>query len=172
MSDTTDLILMKVGGLIRAVFWHLTFLILIGWMGTLQYNKLSHFQGLKGHNCHSCRSDFDEMLKDDATCSFMAKGLFVLFMRYSMFTYISSNVLLFLLIYFWNMHFSSHFWHNLFVTCYMNYSFLHFTLFFFLQGIPQQRGSRRWFMTPPWWPSLTTTPLALSRPFISPIMAS
>lgn len=141
MSDTTDLILMKVGGLIRAVFWHLTFLILIGWMGTLQYNKLSHFQGLKGHNCHSCRSDFDEMLKDDATCSFMAKGLFVLFMRYSMFTYISSNVLLFLLIYFWNMHFSSHFWHNLFVTCPMNDSFLHFTLFFSPRYTPAARLS-------------------------------
>lgn len=62
MSDTTDLILMKVGGVIRAVLWHLTFLILIGSMGTLQYNKRSHFQDFKGHNCHSSRSDFDEML--------------------------------------------------------------------------------------------------------------
>lgn len=35
MSDTADLILMKAGELIRALFWHLTFLILIGLMGTL-----------------------------------------------------------------------------------------------------------------------------------------
>lgn len=67
MSDTTDLILMKVGRLIRAVFWHLTFLILIGSMGTLEYNKWSHFQDLKGHNYQSSRSDFDDMLKGDAT---------------------------------------------------------------------------------------------------------
>lgn len=57
MSNTTDLILMKVEGLIRAVFWHLTFFILIDSMGTLQYNKRPHFQDLKGHNCHSSRSD-------------------------------------------------------------------------------------------------------------------
>lgn len=95
ISDTTDLILMKVGGLIWAVFWHLTFLILIGSMGTVQYNKRPHFQDLKGHNCHSSRSEFDEMLKDDATCSIMAKGIFVLFMRYSMFIYIEVQMCFF-----------------------------------------------------------------------------
>lgn len=95
ISDTTDLILMKVGGLIRAVFWHLTFLILIGSMGTVQYNKRPHFQDLKGHNCHSSWSEFDEMLKDDATCSLMTKEIFVLFMRYSMFTYIEVQMYFF-----------------------------------------------------------------------------
>lgn len=89
MSDSTDLILMKVGGLIRVASWHLTFLIIIGWMGTLQYNKRSRFHDLKGHNCHSSQSEFDEMLKDAATCSLMAQGIFLLFMRYSMFTYIA-----------------------------------------------------------------------------------
>lgn len=92
ISDTTDLILMKVGDLTGAVLWHLTFLILIGLMGTVQYNKRPHFPDLKGHNCHSSRSEFDEMLKDDATCSFTAKGIFVLFMRRSMFTYIEVQV--------------------------------------------------------------------------------
>lgn len=57
-------------------------------MRTLQYNKRSHFQDLKGHNCYSSRADFDELLKDDATCSIMFQGIFVLYMRYNMFTYI------------------------------------------------------------------------------------
>lgn len=43
---------------------------------------------------------------------------------------------------------------------------------FFYEGIHQQRGSRRLFMTPPWWPSPTTKPPAPSRPFTSPTTAS
>lgn len=126
MSDSTDLILMKVGGLIRVASWHLTFLIIIGWMGTLQYNKRSRFHDLKGHNCHSSQSEFDEMLKDAATCSLMAQGIFLLFMRYSMFTYIAVQTFYFS---FYLLLFKYHFWHLL--ICQLLYKLFLSLLFFF-----------------------------------------
>lgn len=43
MSDTTGLILMKVGRLVQAVGWHLTVLILPGLIEMLQHIKRAHF---------------------------------------------------------------------------------------------------------------------------------